>query len=172
MKDTNMMKKVQKMLAVLLILSLVTVHMVPSEAAAKKTSATMVSVIKKNAGKNYPFTESNRITSNRILFGVITRQLQEYTAYEKKSNSISNATEYLLFVGKASSSKKAKKNADSLKKYVNREYSTMGNYLSANGKKIFQGAQTGSKGKWCWLIMVSSSSKTNKKILKAMKKKM
>ena len=169
---TKRMKKVQKMLAVLLIFSFVTIYMIPFEAAAKKTSAAMVSAAQKGAGKNYPFTASNRKTSNRMLFGVMTSRLKDYAAYEKISGSGNNTAEYLLFVGKASSSAVAKRNASSLKRYVDREYSSMGNYLSADGKKLFQGAKTGSKGKWCWLVMVSPSAKVNKKALKAMKKKM
>lgn len=172
MRGMKMMQKVQIILAVLLIFSLVAIHMVPSEVAAKKTSATMVSVVQKSAGKNYPFTVSDRKTSHRMLFGVMTSRLKDYAAYEKISGSGSNTAEYLLFVGKASSSATAKRNASSLKRYVDREYSSMGNYLSTDGKKLFQGAKTGSKGKWCWLVMISPSAKVNKKALKAMKKKM
>lgn len=172
MRDMKMIKKVQKILAVLIIVSLLAVHMMPSEAAAKKTSATMVSAVQKSAGKKYPFSVSDRKTSQRMLFGVMTSRLKDYAAYEKISGSGSTTVEYLLFVGKASSSANAKRNASSLKRYVDREYSSMGNYLSADGKKAFRGAQTGSKGKWCWLVMLSPSAKVNKKAVKAMKKKM
>jgi hypothetical protein len=48
----------------------------------------------------------------------------------------------------------------------------MGNYLSAEGKKLFQSVQIGRKGKWCWMVMVSPSRSVNKKAVKSIKKKM
>jgi hypothetical protein len=144
-----------------------------SIAAAAQTKASgLVSVVKKNTGSSYPFTSKDRKTSERMIFGIMATRLESYAAYEKISGSGSSTKEYFLFIGQASSVENAKRNLASLKRYVSRENESMGNYLSDEGRKLFQNAQVGRKGKWCWIVMVNPSAAANKKAVKAIKKKM
>jgi hypothetical protein len=164
--------KGKKIIVLLLVFALAGSIAATEPVSAKTTSGSLVSVVKKSAGSSFPFTSKDLKTSKRMIFGIMATRLNTYAAYEKISGSGSSSKEYFLFIGQASTAANAKRNAASLKRYITRENSSMGNYLSEEGKKLFQAVQTGSKGKWCWLVMVSPSAAENKKAVNAIRKKM
>jgi hypothetical protein len=168
------MKHLKKGICILLALALLggTILENSQTAEAQTKPSSLASVVAKSVGKSYPFTAKDMKTSKRMIFGIMAAKLDSYAAYEKVSGSGSSTKEYFLFIGQASSTENAKKSVSSLKKYVSRENESMGNYLSAEGKKLFQSVQIGRKGKWCWMVMVSPSRSVNKKAVKSIKKKM
>lgn len=137
---------------------------------AAVTTRSVVSKVKSSVNK-YPFSNSDAVSVRRrrgkiTIFGADARKLSAFKAYQKTTKT----EEYILFVGKAKSSSKARTVKKSLKAFVKNEASCMSNYLSDQGKKSFAKAKIGSSGKWVWAIVLTSSS-DNTKAEKAIKKK-
>jgi hypothetical protein len=141
----------------------------PIPAQAATTPSGIVSKIKTAVGtSNYPFSSSNKVESERRVFGVDVSLLDSYSAYEKTTGSGSSKAEYILFVGKATSKSNAKKAKSALKSYVSSESESMQNYLSKAGKTNFKKAQISYSGKWVWCVLLKSS--VDSKAVKAIKK--
>lgn len=137
--------------------------------AATVTPKKIASKVKTAVGKsNYPFTSDDSVTSKRKVFGASVSMLDSYVAYEKTTGSGSNKSEYILFIGEATSKANAKKVKETLKDYVSEESESMENYLSKQGKKNFKKAQVSYSGKWVWCVVLDSS--VSKKAVKAIKK--
>lgn len=167
-----MKKRILSYFVTIMMLGVLVLGMTTEEVKAETTASQLQTIVKKKLKKNYPFTTKDEKKSKRMVFGIMSTRLESFTAYEKISGSGSNTAEYFLFIGKATSVSNAKKSASSLKRYVEREKSSMNNYLSSKGKRVFKAAQIGSKGRWCWMIVASPNSKENKNAVAAIKKKM
>lgn len=134
--------------------------------AAGLTAQTVIEGIKEEVS-DFPFEDEDEIVSKRRVLGVKVKNLKCYKAYQKTTGT-RDACEYILFVGRAKSSAKAKKSLAVLKKYVKAEKKNMENYLSAEGKEIFSKAKAGRMGKWFWVSVIGSSddNKAAGKIIK------
>lgn len=95
-------------------------------------------------------------------------------SYRKKVKDFYYATDsdqvYCVCIVKAdskSNAKKIKSQFDDIKKD-----NKSNKYLSSSEKKVVKAAQVGYSGCYAWYISLSSSSSTNKKAVKALKKKL
>lgn len=154
------------------LLAVALVGMLMVQVPHRVWAATPKQVVKgvKNAVEAYPFSDEDEVSSSRIVFGVRASRFKSYKALQKVSGAADSSREYLLFVGKAGTKKKAKSALKSLKHFVREEYDNMQNYLSDEGKESFKAAKYGRKGKWVWIVVLQSAS-DNKKAISAIKDK-
>ncbi len=166
LKNTDV-KSLIRYISFLLILSFaVSFFDVPAQAGSV-TPGSMIDNIKDEVS-SFPFSDSDEIISKRRVLGVKVKNLSSYKAFQKTTGSKDSSSEYILFVGKAKSSAKAKTSLSALKKYVKSEKENMENYLSASGKDIFKNARAGRSGKWIWVLMTGSKD-NNDQASKAIK---
>jgi hypothetical protein len=154
-EKTTVKTAVKIMAVILAMASLITFAGDYVQAASNATPASVIDAIKDNVS-SYPFEDSDEITSRRRVFGVSVKKLSSFKAYQKTTGKGNDTCEYMLFVGRAKSSAKARSAIKSLKNYVKNEKENMDNYLSSEGKSVFSNARAGRKGKWIWVLVVGS----------------
>ncbi len=136
--------------------------------AASKTPATAYSAVKKSYGKSFPFSAKNRVKGKRRVMGVKTADLSSYYAASKITGGKNSKCEYIIMVAKVKSKGKVSSVKSQLSKFKNNEESSMKNYLSSKGKKLFKNAKVGSVGSFVYIVMIDTNG--NKKAVKAIKK--
>ncbi len=161
----------KRWIVAVLMLCLMLSQVAPVTVDAKsKTVNGLVKVVKKYT-KDYPFSSADRVKSKKAVFGIMSSKLSKYSAYQKVETTFSaGTTEHMLFIGKAKTKANAKSCASSLRRFLTKEKSSKASGLTAEGRQLFSGAKIGSKGKWCWLIMVNSDSEANATVAKAVRK--
>ena len=163
------MKLGRKIVCIILILSVVFCGVQENVFAATSASSIDKSIAKE-LKKDYPFKKENAVTSSRRVFGISTKDLKSYVAYEKMSGKGANAVEYMYFVGEMKSKNTVNSNYNRLKSYIQDEGDGMSLYISDKGIKMFDEAKFGKQGNYIWGFVLKSSS-VNKKAEKILKKK-
>ena len=136
--------------------------------AASKTPASAYSAVKKAYGSAFPFSSKNRVKGKRRVMGVKTSDLSSYYAASKVTGKKNSKCEYIIMIAKVKNSGNVGSVKSQLSKFKNNEESSMKNYLSSKGKKLFKNAKVGSVGSFVYLVMIDTNS--NKKAVKAIKK--
>ena len=136
--------------------------------AASKTPASAYSAVKKAYGKAFPFRKSDRVKGKRRIMGVKTGDLSSYYAASRITGKKNSKQEYIIMIAKVKDSSKVGTIKNQLKKFKNNEESSMKNYLSSKGKKLFKNAKIGSVGSFVYIVMIDTDG--NSKAVKAIKK--
>lgn len=130
--------------------------------AASPSPKTVYSKVKSAYGKSFPLSSKAKTLSSSEL-GVSKKWFK--SAYGKQKGT---KTKYMIYIAKAGSTKNAKKIESALKKYVKNEKLSLNMYLSDKGKKLFNNAKVGRKGKYVYLVMLDTNK--NSKAVSAINK--
>lgn len=162
------MKLGRKLVCMMLMLSIMFCGVQENVFAATSASA-IDKCVAKELKKDYCFKKDNAVTSSRRVFGISTKDLESYVAYEKSSGKGADTVEYMYFIGELKSKTTVNVNYNKLKNYIQDEGDSMSLYISDKGIKMFDQAKFGKKGNYIWGFVLKSSS-VNKKAEKALKK--
>ena len=166
-KNNYSVKLISIILAIITVFSAFTVSgSITAEAASKPQQA--YSAVKKAYGKSFPLSSKKRVKGKKRVFGVKTADLKSYYAASKISGKKDAKAEYLIMVAEVKDKDNVKKIKGQLNKFKRNEESSMKNYLSDKGKKLFKNCKVGSVGSYVYIVMIDTSA--NKKAIKAIKK--
>ncbi len=165
-KNNSYVKVISFILALITAFSALTLTTTSFEAASKPQTA--YTAVKKAYGKKFPLTNKNVIKGKKRIMGVKTSDLKSYYAASKTTGKKNAKSEYLIFVAEVKNKNNVNKVKSQLVKFKSNEESSMKNYLSSTGKKLFKNAKIGVKGKYVYIVMLDTSS--NKKAVNALKK--
>ena len=165
-RNNYTVKLISLLMAIITIFSAFTVgNAVTAEAASKPQQA--YTAVKKAYGKSFPLADKNRIKGKKRIFGVKTADLKSYYAASKISGKKNAKAEYLIMVAQVKDKNNVKKIKSQLTKFKTNEQSSMNNYLSDKGKKLFKNCKIGSVGTYVYIVMLDTGA--NKKAIKAIK---
>ena len=164
-RQTNV-KIISLILALITAFSAFTVTSSVAEAASVPAQAYVA--VKNAYGKSFPLSSKNRVKGKKRVFGVKTSLLSSYYAATKTVGRKNAKAEYLIMIAKPKKSEDVKKVKTALTKFKKNEESSMKNYLSEKGKKLFKNCKIGSYKGYVYIVMIDTSS--NKKAINAIKK--